>query len=110
VLSVKDFRGAITRRGGFEALIGRYAQFVFAPVMQSTACNALHPVPQRCARWLLDTHDRLYHHRFHLSHEFLATMLGVQRPTVTVIAGILQKAGLISYIHGKVTILDRSGL
>jgi CRP-like cAMP-binding protein len=110
VLTVKDFRGVITRRGRFEALIGCYAQFVFAQMMQSTACNALHPVPQRCARWLLETHDRMYHHRFHLSHEFLATMLGVQRPTVTVIAGILQDAGLISYTHGKVTILDRTGL
>lgn len=110
VLSVKDFRGAITRHGGFEGLIGRYAQFVVAQIMQSTACNALHPIPQRCARWLLETHDRMYHHRFHLSHEFLASMLGVQRPTVTLIAGMLQKAGLISYTHGKVTIVDRTGL
>jgi CRP-like cAMP-binding protein len=110
MLSVKDFRSAITRHAGFEAIIGRYAQFVSAQMMQSTACNALHPVPQRCARWLLQTHDRMYHHQFRLSHEFLASMLGVQRPTVTVVAGELQKAGLIRYTHGKVTILDRTGL
>jgi hypothetical protein len=79
-------------------------------MMQTTACNALHHVQQRCARWLLMTHDRMHEQDFHLSHEFLAVMLGVQRPTVTTVAGGLQQAGLIRYTHGRVSVLDRRGL
>jgi CRP-like cAMP-binding protein len=79
-------------------------------MMQSTACNALHQVQQRCARWLLMTHDRMHEQDFQLSHEFLAVMLGVQRPTVSVIAGTLQEAGLIRYVHGHVTVVNRKGL
>jgi CRP-like cAMP-binding protein len=90
--------------------MGRYAQTVFAQMMQSTACNALHQVQERGARWLLMTHDRMRQDDFHLSHEFLAVMLGTSRPTVTVVARTLQHAGLITYKHGHVTILDRQGL
>jgi hypothetical protein len=78
--------------------------------MQSTACNTLHQVHQRCARWLLSTHDRMHQQDFRLSHESLAVMLGVQRPTVSMVAGALQKAGLIRYTHGHVRVLDRRGL
>jgi Mn-dependent DtxR family transcriptional regulator len=56
------------------------------------------------------THDRMHEQDFHLSHEFLAVMLGVQRPTVSVVAATLQQAGLISYVHGRVTVRDRKGL
>ena len=59
---------------------------------------------------MLTTHDRMGEQDFHLSHEFLAVMLGVQRPTVSVVAGTLQEAGLIRYIHGRVTVRDRKGL
>ena len=90
--------------------VGRYAQVLIAQMMQSTACNAVHQVPQRCARWLLMTHDRMHEQDFKLSHEFLAVMLGVQRPTVSVIAGTLQEAGLIRYMHGRVTVRDAKGL
>ena len=79
-------------------------------MMQSTACNALHSVEQRCCRWLLTTHDRMHQQDFNLSHEFLATMLGARRPTVTAVAGTLQAAGLIRYTHGHVTVLDRKRL
>jgi CRP-like cAMP-binding protein len=78
--------------------------------MQSTACMALHPVQQRCCRWLLMAHDRVRRDDFHLSHEFLAMMLGATRPTVTVVAGTLQRAGFIKYTHGRMTILDRESL
>jgi CRP-like cAMP-binding protein len=71
---------------------------------------ALHPVQERCCRWLLMTHDRVRRDDFHLSHEFLAIMLGSTRPTVSLVAGTLQKAGLITYTHGHVTIVDREGL
>jgi CRP-like cAMP-binding protein len=109
-LGVEAFRLELARRGSLHVLIGHYAQVVIAQMMQSTACNALHQVQQRCARWLLMTHDRTHQQDFHLSHEFLAVMLGVQRPTVTVVAGTLQQAGLISYKHGRVKVLDRAGL
>lgn len=109
-LRVALFRDVCAQRGALYDLMGRYAQTIIAQMMQSTACNALHPVHERCARWLLMTHDRMHLQDFHLSHEFLAMMLGVQRPTVTVVAGTLQSAGLISYTHGHVRVLDRKGL
>jgi CRP-like cAMP-binding protein len=81
-----------------------------ALMMQSTACMALHTVNERCCRWLLMTHDRVNTDQFTLSHEFLGMMLGSTRPTVTLVARALQRAGLIRYTHARVTILDRKGL
>ena len=110
VMHVGDFRRQLAERPAFRNLMGRYAQTVIAQMMQSAACNARHPVQQRCARWLLMTHDRMHEQDFSLSHEFLAVMLGVQRPTVSVVAGQLQTAGLIRYTHGRVRVVDRRGL
>jgi CRP-like cAMP-binding protein len=110
MMSVDDFRREVGEAGAFHDLMGRYVQVVVAQMMQSTACNAVHQVQQRCARWLLTTHDRMHEQDFQLSHEFLAIMLGVQRPTVSVVAGALQQAGLISYVHGHVTVRHRKGL
>jgi CRP-like cAMP-binding protein len=90
--------------------MGRYTQILLAQMMQSTACNALHHVQQRCARWLLMTHDRMHEQDFQLSHEFLAVMLGVQRQSVSVAAATLQHAGLIRYARGRVTVVIRKGL
>ena len=109
-LSVTAFRREVARQGAFGDLIGRYIRMVVAQMMQSTACNARHHVQERCPRWLLMTHDRVGRDTFDLSHEFLAMMLGVRRQSVTVVAGSLQTAGLISYKHGRVQILDRKGL
>jgi CRP-like cAMP-binding protein len=109
-MSVEDFRREVAKPGAFHDIVGRYMQVVIAQMMQTTACNVLHQVRQRCARWLLMTHDRMHERDFHLSHEFLAVMLGVQRPTVSVVAGTLQEAGLIRYTHGRVTVRDRQGL
>jgi CRP-like cAMP-binding protein len=110
MVSVEAFRRELGEHGALYDLIGRYTQVVIAQMMQSAACNARHQVHQRCARWLLMTHDRMHEQDFHLSHEFLAVMLGVQRPTVSVVAATLQQAGLIQYTHGRVTVRDRSGL
>jgi CRP-like cAMP-binding protein len=110
MMAVDDFRREVARPGTFRDLVGRYTQVVIAQMMQSTACNALHQVPQRAARWLLMTHDRMHERDFMLSHEFLAVMLGVQRPTVSVVAATLQEARLIRYTHGRVTVRDRKGL
>lgn len=109
-MSVEDFRRETQKQDALHDLVGRYTQVVIAQMMQSAACNAMHHVQQRCARWLLMTHDRMHQQDFTLSHEFLAVMLGVQRPTVSVVAATLQHAGLIHYIHGRVTVMNRPGL
>jgi CRP-like cAMP-binding protein len=109
-LSVYAFRRELARQETLFDLIGRYAQTAIAQMMQSAACNALHHIDERCCRWLLLTHDRVGKDSFDLSQEFLAAMLGVRRQSVTVVAGTLQGAGLLSYKYGRVTILNRKGL
>lgn len=109
-LPVADFLAAIAAPGPFRDLMARYAQAHLLNVMQCTACNALHRLEQRCCRWLLQTHDRVNADDFHLKHEFLAIMLGTTRPTVTVVLGSLQKAGLITSRYGRIRIVDRPGL
>jgi CRP-like cAMP-binding protein len=88
----------------------RYAHALFNQVAQSAACNHFHTLQQRCCRWMLMTHDRMQSDEFLLTQEFLAMMLGVQRTGVSAAAGALQRAGLIRYRRGLVTILDRRGL
>jgi CRP-like cAMP-binding protein len=104
------FKAHMDRPGAFRDCVLRYWQGFQTLIMQSTACMALHPVQDRCCRWLLMAHDRVHRDEFELSHEFLAMMLGATRPTVTVVAGTLQKAGFIRYRHGRLTILDRKSL
>ena len=77
---------------------------------QTAACNRLHDIAERLARWLLMCHDRMESDSFYITHEFLGHMLGTPRSTVTLAAGILQKAGLVSYSRGKINIRDRQGL
>ena len=77
---------------------------------QTAACTRFHVVEARLARWLLMTHDRMHQQDFQLSHEFLAFMLGVRRPTVSKVAAALQQAGLIRYTHGRVTVRNRKRL
>ncbi|MBA2467611.1 MAG: Crp/Fnr family transcriptional regulator [Sphingomonas sp.] len=91
-------------------LMLRSAAALVTQIAQGSACNRLHPIEARCARWLLQTRDRVDSDRFHLTHEFLAQMLGVTRPSVTIAAGILQKAAIIEYGGGEVNILDRARL
>ena len=109
-LRVDDFRRSVAASEAFRDLVGRYTQVLIAQMMRSAACNALHHAQQRCARWLLMTHDRMHGQDFELSHEFLAVMLGVRRPSVSVVAATLQEAGFIQYSHGHVTVRDRKGL
>jgi CRP-like cAMP-binding protein len=105
-----DLLREIERSRAVQALVNRYTQAYLNQVVQSTACNHLHSVKERTCRWLLMTHDRVGANRFPLTHEFLAQMLGVRRPTVTIVAGLLQAQGLIQYARGVVTIVDRRGL
>jgi len=96
--------------GPFRDLIALYAQANLLQIMQGTACNALHDVKQRCCRWLLETQDRVESNDFVLKQEFLAIMLGVHRPTVTVVMGRLQRAGLVSTRYGRIHVLNRKRL
>ena len=104
------FRAELERRGEFERIMRRYAQALFAQVAQSTACNRLHSVDQRLCRWILMSHDRAGGGTIALTQEFLAQMLGVRRATVSIGAGMLQKAGLIRYNRGVIHVLDRPRL
>ena len=104
------FRAHVSRMPIFRTLLGYYAMSLFTLVAQSAACNRMHPMAARCARWLLMTHDRVDAPEFPMTQVFLAEMLGVRRPSVSVAAEALQAAGLISYHRGKVRIRDRPGL
>ena len=104
------FREEIDRRNSFHHLMTRYGQALNGVIMQSTACNAVHSVEQRLARWLLLAHDRIDKDEFPMTQEFIAMMLGASRPTVTVVASTLQKAGLITYHRGHVKIVNREKL
>jgi CRP-like cAMP-binding protein len=104
------FVAEAARPGPFRDVVARYAQASLLQTMQCTACNALHGVQQRCSRWLLQTHDRVDGDEFALKQEFLAVMLGVRRPTVSVVMGALQTRGLISSRYGRIRILERRRL
>ncbi|MCU1383642.1 MAG: cyclic nucleotide-binding protein [Acidobacteria bacterium] len=104
------FRRELDRRGAFFDLITRFTQGLIGTSMQSTACNAVHRIEHRLARWLLTAHDRVGADHFPLTQEFVAMMLGAARPTVTIVAGTLQRAGLITYKRGQVVIVNRKAL
>jgi CRP-like cAMP-binding protein len=98
----------ISTVSGFTQIPGTEA--FLTQVSQTAACNAAHLVEQRCARWLLMTHDRVEGDDFPLTHEFLAFMLSVRRAGVTLAMRALQDAGLVRYTRGHVTVVDRAGL
>jgi CRP-like cAMP-binding protein len=102
--------GLVERERELRRLVNRYSQAYLSQVAQGAACNRLHGIEQRCARWLLLTHDRVGRDQFLLKQEFLADMLGVRRAGVSVAASSLQHAGLIRYRRGVIQVLDRDGL
>jgi CRP-like cAMP-binding protein len=104
------FATELARSATMQVVMLRYVHALFNQVAQSAACNHFHSLEQRCCRWLLMTRDRMHSDEFLLTQEFLAMMLGVQRSGVSIAAGGLQRAGLITYNRGNVTILDRPGL
>jgi CRP-like cAMP-binding protein len=109
-MTVPAFRRAVATSPALETLLSHYTQAFINQVAQSAACNRLHALSERCARWLLMTHDRVGADQFLLTQEFLSYMLGVRRESVSEAAHRLQAAGLIRYRRGKLTILDRPGL
>ncbi len=96
--------------GNFRRLMQHAAQALFAQTAQTAACNRVHELAERLARWLLMCHDRMQADDLHITHEFLSMMLGTRRSSVTVAAGMLQKAGLIEHTRGCVHIENRKGL
>jgi CRP-like cAMP-binding protein len=109
-MTATAFRREMERHGAFFELLTRYGQALIGFIMQSTACNAVHTVEQRLARWLLMAQDRMESDDFPLTQEFAAMMLGATRPTVSIVAATLQRAGLITYHRGRVKVLDRRKL
>ena len=91
-------------------LVNSYFQASLVQTAQTAACNRLHDIAQRLARWLLMCHDRVESDTFSITHEFLGHMLGTPRTTVTLAAGILHKSGLVDYSRGTIHIRDRKGL
>jgi CRP-like cAMP-binding protein len=109
-MTADAFRAEMDRRGEFASIVMRYARAFFSQVAQQVACNGLHSIEERCSRWILLTHDRVGADEFPMTQEFLAQMLGVRRASVTVTAGILQRAGFIEVQRGRLRVVDRAGL
>lgn len=98
------------RAGELRRHLQKYMQGFLVQSAQTAACNRLHNIEERLARWLLSCHDREESDQLHLTHDFLGQMLGAPRTTVTLAAGLLHRAGMIDYSRGVVIIKDRPGL
>ena len=110
-IEAEAFRRVIKKCPTLNGLLLRYTLALMNQIAQNAACNRAHPIEERCARWLLMTHDRVNGDKsFPLTQEFLAQMLGVRRASVSVAEAMLQRAGLIRYTRGTMTVLDREGL
>lgn len=109
-ISAATLREEARRNGPLVEQVHLFAHALLAQVAQSAACLSHHSVSQRCARWLLMTHDRVGGRELELTQDLLAQMLGVRRASVSAAAAKLQKAGLIRYRRGHVTVVDREAL
>lgn len=109
VMSSAAFRGLIAEPTVRDQ-VGRYAAAYLAQLSQGAACGAAHSVRQRCARWLLEAHDRARGEAFEITHALLARTIGVRRASVTEVALALQNEGLIQYRYGHVQVANRAGL
>lgn len=109
-MTVASFAVMVKSSPDLQLLLLRYTQAFLTQVTQTAACNVTHLVEERCARWLLATHDRVIGDELELTHELLAFTLGVRRAGVTVVMNSLRTAGLISYSRGRVVVRDRAGL
>lgn len=106
----EDFREQLEAEPEFRRASENFVGVYLATVAQTAGCNRVHPTELRLARWLLMIHDRIRRDTLEITQEFLATMLGVQRPLVTTTLGTLRRAGIIHGSYGRITILDRAGL
>src|SRR5690349_2630105 len=109
-MKTKVLQAEFARSGTFQRLLLRYTQALMTQMSQTAVCNRLHTIEQQLCRWLLLSHDRLDSDALVMTQELIANMLGVRREGVTAAAGRLQEQGLISYVRGRIKILDRRGL
>lgn len=109
-MRIDDFRREMDKCGAFADVVNHYGEAFLGVVMQNTCCNAAHAVEQRMAKWLLMAQDRLESPRFRITQEFLATLLGATRQTITGVASALQRNQVIDYTRGQMEILNRGGL
>ncbi len=109
-VKISTLRGILESNPQMHVTLGRYAAGLAMQVAQTAACNRLHKIEERLARWLLIAQDRLESGTVAITHDFLATMLGTDRPSVTLAAGVLQRKRIIVYARGSVKILNRKKL
>ncbi|MGD0473940.1 MAG: Crp/Fnr family transcriptional regulator [Candidatus Velthaea sp.] len=105
-----DFRTCLRADPQLSQRVLNYAMVNLETIAQFSGCNRLHPINERLARWLLMAHDRVVGDELMLTHDFLATMLGVRRPAVSLAAAALDQAGVIQYRYGRISIINRGGL
>jgi CRP-like cAMP-binding protein len=109
-MSAKAFTRELDRNGALKNVVGRYTEGLISQLARTAACNSVHSIEQRCARWLLQTHERIGTTPFALTQEFLGGMLGVRRAGVSEACSRLQETGLICYSRGLIDVIDRNGL
>jgi CRP-like cAMP-binding protein len=109
-IDVRRFRTELESSLPLRRTLSRYLHVRMLQLARASGCHRFHAVAPRLARWLLMSQDRAHGNRFEMTHEFLASMLGVRRSGVTLAAGVLQRGGLIHYTRGELTVLDRQGM
>jgi CRP-like cAMP-binding protein len=109
-VSVSDFLLLYNGNGSFRQIVGRANEMLISQFQQTAACNARHQLDARCARWLLQSHDKAGNGSLPLTQEYLANMLAVRRASVNEVAKLFQAEGLINYSRGSIEVLDRAGL
>jgi CRP-like cAMP-binding protein len=109
-IKLNTLKSKMMRHDAFREGVNKYHYLVVCQLAQNAACNCLHSLEERCCRWLLVASDSALADNFPLTHELLAMLLGVHRPSVSTVTATLQRAGLIRYVHGQVTIVDRIGI
>jgi CRP-like cAMP-binding protein len=109
-LSITDLDAELHQNESFQEVLTRYSHALLVSSMRTTGCVGLHAVPQRCARWMLHTLDRVSADRFAVTHEFLAMLMGTTRPTISVIVQTFERAGIVTVERGAITVIDRTRL
>jgi CRP-like cAMP-binding protein len=109
-MSAKALQAEFVKGGMFQQMLLRYTQALITQISQTAVCNRLHSVEQQLCRWLLLSYDRLHSDKLVMTHTLIANMLGVRREGITIAAKHLQEKGIISYVRGTITLLDRPRL